>query len=182
MATARRPGGRRRCSRAGSSSCRAERLEEPVADDHQPERGIAGGDALGRRDDVGDVAEVVAGEHRADPAEGADRLVGDEQDVVLVADLADPLEVAGGRREAAAGVLHRLEEDRGDRLRALELDGLGDPVRGPPTERLLVVAQVLRAAVDVGVGHLVAAGHERLEDRLGAGMPVMDRAPWGVPW
>ena len=91
----------------------------------------------------------------------------DEEHVVLVADLADPLEVAGGRREAAAGVLHRLEEDRGDGVGALELDGLGDAVGGPAAEGLLVVTQVLGSAVHVGVGHLVRAGHERLEHLLG---------------
>ena len=76
-----------------------------------------------------------------EPAEGADDLVGDQQHVVLVADLAHPLEVAGRRREAAAGVLHRLEEDGGDRVRALEQDGPLDLVGGPAAERLEVVAR-----------------------------------------
>ena len=145
----------------------AERLEQPVAGDHRADRGVAGGHALGAGDDVGHVAEVVAGEHVADPAERADDLVGDEQHVVLVADLADPLEVAGRRREAAAGVLHRLEEHRGDGVGTLELDRLGDPVGGPEAEGLGVVAQVLRGAVEVGVGHLEGARHQRLEHLLG---------------
>ena len=72
-----------------------------------------------------------------EPAERADHLVGDQQHVVPVADLAHPLEVAGRRREAAAGVLHRLEEHRGHGLGTLELDRLGDPVGGPPAEGLL---------------------------------------------
>ena len=142
---------------------RLERLEQPVAGDHRADRGVARGHALGAGDDVGLVAEVVAGEHLAEPAEGADDLVGDQQHVVLVADLADPLEVSGRRREAAAGVLHRLQEDGGDRVGALDLDGLADLVGGPAAERLEVVAQVLRGAVEVGVGHLVGARHQRLE-------------------
>ncbi len=146
-----------------------ERLEQPVAGDHRADRGVARGHALGARDDVRDVAEVVAGEQLADPAERADDLVGDQQHVVLVADLADPLEVPGGRREAAAGVLHRLQEDGRDRVRPLELDGLGDAVGGPAAEGLEVVAQVLRSAVVVGVRHLVRAGHERLERDPGLG-------------
>ena len=105
---------------------------------------------------------------RAQPPEGADDLVGDQQHVVPVADLADPLEVAGRRREAAAGVLHRLQEDRGHRLRALEEDLLLDLVGGPAAERLGVVA-VHRRPVDVGVRHLVRAGHQRLEGRLERG-------------
>ena len=116
-----------------------ERLEQPVAGDHRAERGVAGGHALGAGDDVGLVAEALGAEHVAEPAEGADHLVGDQQHVVLVADLADPLEVAGRRREAAAGVLHRLEEDRRDGVGALELDRLRDPVGGPAAERLASV-------------------------------------------
>ena len=139
------------------------RLEEPVAGDHRADGGVAGGHPLRAGDDVGGVAEVRAGEHRPDAAEGADDLVGDEQDVVLVADLADPLEVAGGRREAAAGILHRLEEDRGDGLGSLELDRLGDAVGGPAPEGLGVLPQVLGGAVEVGVGHLVGTGDQRLE-------------------
>ena len=143
-----------------------ERLEEPVAGDHRADRRVARGHALGAGDDVGLVAELGGAEHLPHPPEGADDLVGDQQDVVLVADLADPLEVAGRGREAAAGVLHRLEEDRGDGVGALELDRLGDPVRGPAAEGLLVVAEVVGAAVEVGVGHLVGAGDQRLEHLL----------------
>ena len=70
----------------------------------------------------------------AEPAERADHLVADQQHVVLVADLADALEVAGRRREAAAGVLHRLEEDGGDGVGAFVLDGDRDLVGGPAAE------------------------------------------------
>ena len=38
----------------------------------------------------------------------------------------------------AAGVLHRLQEHRGDGLGPFELDGLGDPVGGPLPEGLRV--------------------------------------------
>ena len=43
------------------------------------------GDALGRRDQVGDDAEVLAGEHRAGAGEAGLDLVGDEDDVVRAA-------------------------------------------------------------------------------------------------
>ena len=108
----------------------------------------------------GDVVEALAAEVVAEPAHRADHLVGDHQHVVAVADLAHPLEVALRRDEAAAGVLDRLEDHRGDGLRALEFDPLLDRVGRP--ERVAI----LGPAVDVGVGDVAAAGGERLE--LGA--------------
>jgi hypothetical protein len=93
----------------------------------------------------------------AEPAPGADDLVGDQQDVVLVADLADALEVALGRREAAPGVLNRLHDHGGDRVRALELDAVRDRFG----QVLSAVAG--RQAVEVRVRDVAAAGGERLE-------------------
>src|SRR5215204_6142146 len=90
---------------------------------YAPEGRVARGQALGHRDHVGLVAEALAAEHGAQPPEGADHLVRHEQHAVAVADLPHPGEVAVGRREAAAGVLHRLEVHGGDRLRPLTQDG-----------------------------------------------------------
>ena len=149
-----------------------ERLHQSVAGDHRAQRRVAGGEALGAGDDVGLVVVALRAEHVAEAAERADDLVGDQQHVVLVADLADPLEVAGRGREAAAGVLHRLEEDRGDGVGTLELDGLGDPVGRPAAEGLLVACRlagaVLGGPVEVGVRHPERRGHQRLELRLHA--------------
>ena len=131
-----------------------------VGGDHRAHRRVGRGQRLRHGDDVGDVAEAFAAEAVAEPAPGADHLVGDHQHVVAVADLAHPLEVAVGRDEAAAGVLDRLEDHRGDGLRALEHDPLLD--RGRRPERVAV----LGPAVDVGVGDVAAARRERLE--LGA--------------
>ena len=135
----------------------AERLEHAVGGDHRAHRGVGRGQRLGGGDHVRLVAEAFAAEVMAEPAPGADHLVGDQQHVVLVADLADPLEVAVGRDEAAARVLDRLEDHRGDRLRPLEDDPLLDRVGGP--ERVAV----LGPAVDVGVRHVAGAGDERFE-------------------
>ena len=114
------------------------------------------------------VAVPLGAEVVAEPAERADHLVGDEQHAVAVADLAHPLEVAGRRREAAAGVLHRLQVDRGHRRRALAEDGALDLVGRPPPERLQRVA-VLGRAVEVRVRHAYGPGHQRLEGVLDVG-------------
>jgi hypothetical protein len=117
------------------------------------------------------VAVALGGEHVTESPEGADDLVGDQQHVVLVADLAHPLEVAGRGREAAAGVLHGLEEDGRDGLGPLELDRLGDAVGRPLAEGVLVVgAEVggLGGAVEVRVRHPEGRGHQWLERRLHA--------------
>src|SRR3954449_6897021 len=139
-----------------------ERLDDRVGRDDRAHRRVRAREALGRRDDVRLVAVLLGAEVVAEAAERADDLVGDHQDVVLVADLADALEVALGRREAAAGVLDRLHDHGGDRLGALELD----PVRDGLGEVLGAVAR--RQAVHVRVRDVAAAGGERLE-RLGQG-------------
>src|SRR3954466_8949628 len=139
-----------------------ERLDDAVGRDDRAHRRVGAREALGRRDDVGLVAVLLGAEVVAEAAERADDLVGDHQDVVLVADLANALEVALGRREAAAGVLDRLHDHGGDRLGALELD----PVRDGLGEVLGAVAR--RQAVHVRVRDVAAAGGERLE-RLGPG-------------
>ena len=88
-----------------------------------------------------------------------------------------PLEVSGGRGEAAARVLHRFEEDGGHRLGAFEEDHLLDAVGGPQPELAFGGGRVgtgggdeahLLGAVEVGVGHAEAAGHQGLEHLLHA--------------
>src|SRR3954451_20692542 len=134
-----------------------ERLDDRVGRDDRAHRGVRAREALGRRDDVRLVAVLLGAEVVAEAAERADDLVGDHQDVVLVADLADALEVALGRREAAAGVLDRLHDHGGDRLGALELDAVRDRLG----EVLGAVAG--RQAVEVRVRDVATAGGERLE-------------------
>ena len=87
---------------------------------------------------------------------------------MAVADLAHPLEVTRRRREAAAGVLHGLEEDGGHRVGSLDEDGLLDGVGRPASEGLEVVGEVT-GAVEVGVGHVHGAGDERFERGLDVG-------------
>ncbi len=139
-----------------------ERLEDRVGGDHRTHRRVGRGDALGRRDDVGLVVVALGAEPLAEPAPRADDLVGDEEDVVVIGDLAHALEVPLGRHEAPPGVLDRLQDDRRDRARVLELDAARDRLG----EVCRVVA--LGQPVGVGVGHVAAAGRQRLEGRAQA--------------
>ena len=149
----------------------AERLHQRVPHEHPAERRVTGGHTLGEGDDVGLVPVPGRPEVVAEPAERADHLVGDQEDAVGVADLPHPREVAGRRREAAAGVLHRLQEHRRDRLRALAQDGPLDLVGGPPAEVRDVVGNEVGGPVEVRVRHPHPAGRQRLEGILDVGQP-----------
>ena len=114
------------------------------------------GDALGHRHQVGRDVEARRRERRAEAAEAGDDLVEDQQDAVLVADRAQPLEVALGRDQHAGRAGHRLDDHRGDGRRivqrddALEIVGqLGAVLRYAARERvarkIVRVAQVVDA-------------------------------------
>ena len=89
------------------------------ADEHAAERDVAGRDRLGERREVGRDAVVVGGEPTAGAAEAGDDLVEDQVCAVLVAQLAQRLQVAIRRRVHAAGALHRLGDDGRDLVAAL---------------------------------------------------------------
>ena len=137
------------------------RLGEELATDHRAEGRVPAREALGTRDDVGQVVVALAAEHRAEPAERADHLVGHEQHAVPVADLPHAREVAVGWNQTAARVLYRLQEHRGDRLRSFEDDALLDLVGDREHERLFIVLEVVSPTV--GVGDVHCARRERFE-------------------
>ena len=165
------PGAPRGLKAADVFAARAERLHQGIAHHHAAERRVTRGHALGKGDDVRLVAVTLRAEVVAQPAECADDLVGDQQHPMPVADLPNPGEVPRRRREAAARVLHRLQEHGGDRLRALPLDRPLDLVGGPPAERLQVAGDKLGRPVEVGVRHPHPAGCHRLEWFFDAGEP-----------
>ena len=138
-------------------------LHHRVRRDDRAERGVGGREPLRARDDVR--ADVVAlrREPVADPAERGDDLVGREQDVVAVADLAHAFPVALGRREAAAGVLHRLHVHEADRLGAHGQDRLLELRQEELRELRLRLLR--RSVVAVRVRDVANLGDERLERR-----------------
>ena len=62
----------------------------------------------------GDDAVALGGEGMAEPAEAGDDFVEDQQDAVLVADRAQALQIALGRRQHAGRARHRLDDHGGD--------------------------------------------------------------------
>ena len=76
----------------------------------------AGGDPLGRGDQVGHHALVVAGEPRAGAAEARLDLIGDEHDAVGGRPLAQRREEAWRGNDEAALALDRLDQDGGQVL------------------------------------------------------------------
>ena len=146
-----------------------ERGCDPVAHEHAAERHVRRADALCERDDVGADVVALGCEPVAQPAEAGDDLVGHEQHAVFVADRTHALEVALGRRERPARVLHRLHEHGRDRFRPLLLDHGAQLVEQEGRELRLGLA--LGAAVGVGVRHVADARQQRLERRLDRGDP-----------
>ena len=140
---------------------------------------------------------TVARERRSDAGETRLDLVGDEEHILLVADLADAPQVPFGRDHDARLALDGLDQHRGGVLVDRAGDGLGIPVRHrheagrerpEARPRLRVVAEAHdrgRAPVEVAVGHddrrgplghalhPVRPGARKLDarlDRLGAGV------------
>ncbi|VTQ25430.1 Uncharacterised protein [Pseudomonas aeruginosa] len=119
-----------------------------AAGDHRAHRHGAVGDLLGDVHQVRGDAEVLGAAVGAQAAEGGDHLVEDQQDVVLVADLAQALQVADRRYQYAGGAGHRLDDHRGDVRGVVQFDQL---------EQL--VGQLDAA----GLGHPAGERHARLQ-------------------
>ena len=120
------------------------------------ERRVRGRQPLRRRDDVGHDVPVVHGEPLARAAPPAHHLVGDQHDAVARAQLAHALQVAVGRDQDAVRAGDRLDDERRDRVRPLQLDRLLEQSQCG----LRVVDLTLRAVVRIE--HVHHAGHRRL--------------------
>ena len=129
-----------------------------VGGDHSAQRHGGRGDRLGEHHQIGLDAEVLRRERSAEASEAGDHLVEDEQDAVLARDLAQPREVALGRHQHPARARDRLDDHRGDVLRAVQRDdallelvrelgaALGAAAHEGARLQVLGVAQVVDAA------------------------------------
>src|SRR5262245_15440486 len=149
---------------------REEGLDRPRRCDDRPQWCVRGCDPLGERHQVGLDSVARTAEPVAGAPEPADDLVGDEQQPVLVADLADAVEISLRRDDRAARVLHRLENHGGNRLGALGLDDAVDLVGA--LQRAPRLLGAIRAAVAVRHRGVEAARQQRLELRAQHRAPV----------
>ena len=139
-----------------------------VVDRHPAQGHVARRHALGEGDQVGHDVEIVDGEPFSGASEAGHHLVGDEHDAVAITDLPHPGHVPGRGDHDARGSRHRLQDDRGDRRRAL----VGD-------EALEVVQRPLRFLL-LGFGVERRAVQERSVEVDDAGAAVVVRVAAGV--
>ena len=99
-----------------------------LGEDRRAHRHVAARDRLGDRHHVRLHVEMLQREPLAGAPEARDHLIGDQQHLVAVADLAQPREVVGRRRIDPARALHRLGDHRRDRVGAFALDRRHDVV------------------------------------------------------
>ena len=134
-----------------------DRVVDALAHDDRAHRHRAVGEPFREAHHVRDDAEEARRERRAEPAEARDHFVEDEQDAVLVADRAQPLEIAFRRNQHAGRSRHRLDDDRGDVRRVVQRDDarlelVGEmraPRRLAARERVLLEVVRVRQVIDV---------------------------------
>ena len=141
-----------------------------AAGEHRAHRHGAVGDALGRRHQIGRDAEIIGGERRAEPAEAGDDFVEDQEDAVLVAQLAQPLQIALRRRQHAGRAGDRLDDDGGD--------GFGAMQRHQPFEIVGEFGAVSRHLLGEGVAGEIVGVADMIDARQmgGESTAVVDHA------
>ena len=150
----------------------AQVLQQSLGNHDAAEREIAGGDALGEDDHVRvEVEQVAGGEDGPEPPEGGDHFVGNIEDLVLPADLADAPEITVRRHDDAARGLDRFADESADLFRADPLDSLPEFLDQEIGEAFFrdafrAVERVRRGELDhqfVGAVHPVAVARAAVE-------------------
>ncbi len=135
-------------------TCLTHGADDALVRDQHGEWRIATTDALGRHENVWHHVPVLDREPSAGPPEAAHDLIGDQEHLIAVADLADALEVPGRGRHRAHGCAdHGLGDEARDVLGPVPPDGalqlVGTPQR--PARAVLTAIGVGRA----DLGHVV---------------------------
>src|SRR5205807_3586424 len=137
------------------------RVVNALADRDRTHRLRAVGDALGHGHQVRRDAEALRGECRPGAAEATDYLVEDEKDAVRVADVAQSLQIALRRHQAAGRSGDRLDETGRDVLGAVKVDE-AQQVFGQ-LDALAAFAGDEEILLDVRVAHMRDARQRRTE-------------------
>ncbi len=133
--------------------------------------GHAGGDALGNGDDIRFDVKMLDRPPLAGASHAALDFVGDEQDVVLVAQFAQGGEEPGGRNDVAALALDGLDQDAGNLIG--REDVTEDLVFNIANDRLAVVLTgqpVQDGTVGIREGGVDHAVHERIKAAVVSGL------------
>ena len=122
----------------------------------------AGGDTLGKGDDVGRDTETLRREPGAQAAEAGDHFVEDQQDAVLFGDGAEFFEIALWRRQHAGGARHRLHDHGRDGGGVVQGDDLLQFIGQMAAPHRLAFAERLFGAV-IGGGQMAGRKGQRVE-------------------
>ena len=114
--------------------------------------------------------EMLEAEHRAEAAEAADHLVGDQQHVVLFQHRLDLGEIGARRHEHAAGAHHRLGDEGGHGVGPFALDQRVELFGEPGREGLLALAGLGEPVMMRAVG-VQDAGDRQIEIAVIVGRP-----------
>ena len=145
-----RRGERHRVARVGEAAVEHHRIEllgDVPAHGDGAQRQVRGGQALGHGHQVGDGVPVLDREPPAGAPETRHHLVGDHQDAVAIAELANALDVAVRRNEDAVGADDGLEEDRRDRVRSLVHDHVLETAEALLDRPRLALAPAMRVGI-----------------------------------
>src|ERR1700677_2214518 len=101
-------------------------LRNVMAHSHRAQRKIARGQSLRHANEIRNNFPMIDGKPFSSSSEASHYFVGDHQDAVFLAQLAHAFEISIGRNQNAVRANHSFENECGDRLRALKLNGLFD--------------------------------------------------------
>jgi len=125
--------------------------------EHGAHRDDARGEALGRCYQIRRHAEEIRRKRRSETSEPGDDLIEDQENAVVGADLAQPLQVVLRRYQDASRASDRLDDNRGNGRRIVQLDD-ADQVFGVFCAVFRHAAGECIALRIVGMAHVVNAG------------------------